>query len=215
MAELKVEGASPRRWRWMIVAAAAVLVIGVAAAGLWAVGGESPGGRAPTPAADASTGSTSTPDSGSTADPPSDGEAPADGASPLPRETRAPVTLEDPAEPVSGLTVTLVSIEEMIAESAVPGEVGGPALLVSVEIRNDSANPVPTGEVIVNMFSGTDASPANILVDPRQDFPGEVPPGEPVIGVFAFSVAPEQRQAIRVEVDVAVDAPIVVFAGSV
>lgn len=96
-----------------------------------------------------------------------------------------------------------------------PGEVAGPALQVTVNVENANDSDALTDTLIVNVYYGTDRTPANILVQPRQDLPLSIAPGEAAQGVYAFTVPEAARGQILVEVDLSVDLPVVLFEGPV
>ena len=191
---------------------ALVIAIGVAS-GWGSDSSEGSGGPNPTsPSTSDSEGSTPSPsDSASEgADPAED--APATGA---PRQTAAPVPLDQTAEPAEGVHVSLTSITAISGQASVPGEVDGPALQVTVNVENANETDALTDTLIVNVYYGPERTPANILVRPRQDLPLSIAPGETEKGVYAFTVPEAVRGQIVVEVDLSIDLPVVLFEGAV
>ncbi|MFK4853365.1 hypothetical protein ACI3KT_17140 [Microbacterium sp. ZW T6_19] len=205
--------ARARRW-WIIAAAAAVVIILVLVIGMatgWGRGSStSSGGPSASSVPGDSDHSSPSPSTTTGADP--DGDTPATVA---PRETSAPVPLDQVAEPASGVRVSLASITAISGQASVPGEVAGPALQVTVNVENANDSDALTDTLIVNVYYGTDRTPANILVQPRQDLPLSIAPGEAAQGVYAFTVPEAARGQILVEVDLSVDLPVVLFEGPV
>ncbi|WP_295574093.1 hypothetical protein [uncultured Microbacterium sp.] len=109
--------------------------------------------------------------------------------------------------------MSLTSIQPFDGTVTVPGEEAGPALLVTVEAVNGSSRGIDTPAVIVNVYYGADARPAGILTRPRTDFPPTLKAGATETGKFAFTVPRDQRGSIRVEVDLSVGSPVVLFEG--
>lgn len=206
--------ARTRRW-WIIGAAAAAVVALIVAIGVatgW--GSDSSGdsaGSEPTASATSDPGgSTPSPSASEGADP--EEEAPETAA---PRQTSAPVPLDQTAEPAEGVRVSLASITAISGQASVPGEVDGPALQVTVNVENANEDDALTDTLIVNVYYGPERTPANILVRPRQDLPLSIAPGETAEGVYAFTVPEAVRGQIVVEVDLSVDLPVVLFEGAV
>lgn len=200
-----------RRWWWIGGAAvlAVVVVIAIGVATGWGSGTPtSPDGAGPSPAV---SGSTSAPSPSGSADPEEEETAkPA-----APRTTAPPVALDQTAEPADGIRVSLSSLTAISGQASVPGEVKGPALQVTVIVENTSKTEALTDTLIVNVYYGADRTPANILVRPRQDLPLTISAGDSAKGVYAFSVPEDARGQILVEVDLAVDLPVVLFEGAV
>ncbi|WP_243231866.1 hypothetical protein [Microbacterium sp. CIAB417] len=212
--EAPADARSTRRWWWIAGAAAAavavILVIGFATG--WGAGAPQPGGGATESPAPQQTADGSPEPSASQSPAPSDtDEPPADGA----RETAPPVALDESIEPVEDVRVSLSSIEAITGEASVPGEVAGPALEITVKVENLGESEALTNTLIVNVYYGDDATPANILVRPREELPLSVKAGASAEGVYAFSVPTDARGHVVVEVDLSLDVPVVLFEGAV
>jgi len=68
----------------------------------------------------------------------------------------------------------------------------------------------------VNLYKGTELSPAGPLLNPGgKAFPDEIAAGASGQGVYLFTVAPDERDDVTIEVDLAVGTPIVLFQGPV
>lgn len=204
---------------WAAVVGAAALVVFVTWGLLGGWQGASPSPNASptsTVAAPAASETASVPSETPTVGDPDGSDAPdPDERQPDARPTLPPVAIDQEAEPVTGLIVTLVSIEAIDGRAAVPGETSGPALAVTLRGENDSTEIAHTEAVIVNLYYGADRIPANILVNPRADFPQSVAPGGAETGTFAFSVPLDQRGQVLIEVDLSLDMPVVLFEGAV
>lgn len=133
-----------------------------------------------------------------------------------PRTTEAPVAITETASASEKLQVRVVSIEPVQGEVVLPGEVAGPALRITIEASNGSSEDLATPAVVANLYYGPNQLPAGALLQPgSRQFPASIPAGETASGVFVFSVPEDQRDNVRVEVDLAIDEPVVLFEGAV
>lgn len=216
-----------RRWlTWVgavvIFALGIVIVVAVTQSGA----DRSTGSASPTPKPSATPGASASdvPSPGTPTSVPSAASSPTATAAPseeppveppAPRETLPPVPLDESNEPAPGLEIALSKIEAVDGEASVPGEIAGPALQITISATNSADAEAPTATAIMNVYYGPERLPANILVSPREDLPQFVPPGETVTGVYAFSVPVDQRDQILIELDLALDLPVVLFEGAV
>ena len=224
---------APRR-TWLVVAAVAALVLAVAAAIVVPRLGDDVAGPGVIPPAGGSTASPTTdPTDAPSAMPTEPSPTPTADGSPAPTEpaaepteaapegpgeirpTAEPVPLDAPAAPTAEVSATITSIEPVIGEANVPGEVGGPSLRVTVTITNETAERLDLTSAVVNLYYGPDRTPAISLLQPgQQDFPTSVDAGRGGEGVFVFRVPPEERGDVLIELDLSVDATVVLFTGA-
>jgi hypothetical protein len=182
-------------------------------------GGTSGGGTSG--AEDGAGGGAGTPDATSddTTDTESDDQEPgtATGATvPVePVQTLAPVPLESVGDFRTGLTVQLASISAVEAEAKAPGEISGPALRVTVDAANDAGEAVSLDGVVVFLSYGDDRTPASQFGSSSDPLVGDLAPGGSRTGTYVFSVPPDQRDDVRVEISYTGSAPTVAFTGSV
>ncbi|RMB58147.1 DUF4352 domain-containing protein [Tessaracoccus antarcticus] len=107
-------------------------------------------------------------------------------------------------------------IESVTGEVAIPGEVGGPALRITLEVTNSTPEDFDTPAVVVNLYKGAARSPAGSLLNPgSRAFPDKIAPRASAEGIYLFTVGPDDRDDITIEVDLAVGTPIVLFQGKV
>ncbi|WP_116449775.1 DUF4352 domain-containing protein [Blastococcus litoris] len=127
-----------------------------------------------------------------------------------------PVPLDGTADAGTGITATLPAIEAIEGTGVGPGNVAGPALRVTVRIRNGSGEPVVLDGVAVNLYTGADLTPASPLDDPSQElFTGRLEPGESADGVYVFTVPTDRRDAVTVEVGYGPGVPFMRWTGPV
>lgn len=132
------------------------------------------------------------------------------------RPSAPPVDLSSPAAPAEGVRVDLASIEAVEGKGTIPGEVGGPALRVTVQVTNRTDAPIDLRGAVANLYYGPDRIPATTLLEPgARSLPDSVAPGASVTGVWVFNVPVADRDTVEIEVDLSADDQVVVFSGAV
>ena len=127
--------------------------------------------------------------------------------------TNTPVPLDGTADFGGSVTATLTEVSAVDATARVPGEISGPALAVTVQIQNSSADPIGLDNVTVNLDT-KDGSPASPLTtEPAAPLSGVLLPGETRSGVYVFTVPAESRAGVGITVLYSTGAPIVLFQG--
>jgi hypothetical protein len=125
------------------------------------------------------------------------------------------VGLEESAAVGNGITAAVSAVEAIDGTAVGPGNIGGPALRVTVRIDNGTAEPVALGGVAVDLAYGSELTPASPLDDPSQDpFAGTVPAGGSAEGVYVFTVPADARASVTLSVGYQAGAPFLVFTGS-
>jgi hypothetical protein len=221
----------PRR-TWAVLAAAVVVLAALGAAVAANRSGDT--SAAPSASISASAGSTPTTDPTATASPTGSAEpsttpgptseptapapttsSPAPGEPGAARPTAEPVPLASPAAPAPSIQARITSIESVAGEANLPGEVGGPSLRVTVLVSNGTSTALDLTSAVVNAYYGTDRTPAITLQQPGHvEFPASVAPGQDATGVFVFKVPTESRSDVLIELDLSVDATVVLFTGA-
>jgi hypothetical protein len=171
-----------------------------------------PAGPAPSPDPSAAA------DAAAPADPPAP-EArttppPAPVAPPVLGAALAPVGLGDVADFGTGVRARIAAVEAVEAEAFLPGEHSGPAVALTVELRNGSGRVVGLDSVTVDV---TDAAgvPASPVTDPeRAGLAGDLPAGAAASGVYVFSLPADRRAGATVGVRYTAPAPMALFTGS-
>ena len=210
------QGATRRR-RGLLVAGAAVLVAAAAVVALVVTSGDD--GPSPTGASGSATSTASPTDdaTGPATAAPGTGaatEAPgAPEADPGARE-QPPVALDASPTVTDGVTLRVESLTAVDGTATLPGEIGGPAVSVTVVVDNAGDQPLDLSGTVVNVYSGPDQTPANMLSTGTSPFPAEAPADTATTATYVFSVPAEERDQVRVTVDAAVDLPTVVFEGA-
>jgi hypothetical protein len=205
-----------RRWlpagsRAWTTSAALIVVLAVV---LVAVGVLSGRGDGSTGEAAAATTTAAAPDAHATPPPISPSPTgPTADATALP-PSQEPVPL-DASTQVDEVTVSLQGIEAIQGTATGPGDVGGPALRVTVRLENATVDPLDLLGVSVGMTYGDEHVPASPLGDPSAvSFAGTLEPGGTAEGVYVFRVPADARDAVTVSVGYQPGAAYAVFTGA-
>ena len=129
--------------------------------------------------------------------------------------TNPAVPLDAVADFGGQITTKLTDIAAIDAQARVPGELSGPALAITIEVSNDSTDPIGLDSVSVNVEGNGGAPASPITTDPAAPFSGVLMPGEKKTGVYVFTIPVESRSDLSVTVLYSVGSPVVLFTGSV
>lgn len=125
-----------------------------------------------------------------------------------------PVDLGSDSERAGGVVVTLENIESIQGVATMPGDVAGPALRLTIAVRNGSSADVSLDTVVVNGYRDSDRTPLESLAAPGgKPFGGTVAPGGEARGVYIFRVGSSQRADVTFTVDLQAGEPASVFRG--
>jgi hypothetical protein len=126
------------------------------------------------------------------------------------------VGLDATAAAGDGVTARLAAIDAVEGKAGGPGQVAGPALRVTVRIKNGSTADVSLDGVAVNLSYGSDKTPGSPIEDTSNaPFSGTLPAGDEAEGVYVFSVPKDSRDVVTVEVGYQPGAPLMIFSGPV
>jgi len=128
--------------------------------------------------------------------PPGATGAPVVGISTLP-----PVPVGEPAQFGDGLVANVVKVDELQLEARGPGEIAGPGVGVTVELKNESTNPIDLGGIAVNASYANGVPAGASDATPSAAVAGALPPGETRQGVYVFQVPREDAASLVVEVN--------------
>lgn len=126
--------------------------------------------------------------------------------------TSAP--LDDKVGLASGVEVRVAEIESVRGEAQGPGEIAGPAVRVTVMVRNKSDKDISMDMALVNVYYGAEKTPASTLSGPGAvPLPANLAAGKSARGAYVFSVPDNQRDHLTVEFSYSTKAPTVIFSG--
>ncbi|MEU6138429.1 hypothetical protein [Nocardioides sp. NPDC047086] len=112
-----------------------------------------------------------------------------------------------------GVTARLARIDSVQATASLPGEIGGPALAITVKVKNQTGKKLDLALGVVNAYYGPERTPAvSVASDGEVPFPASVADGESAKAVYVFQI-PEEARPVRVELDLGNGADVVVFKG--
>jgi len=225
---------SSQRHRRSAAAAVGLLLLAVGACS--ANDPETPAGGAPAPSA----GSSSTPGSagplpsgapstaapgpsatpGSTLPPPATTPVPPptpggtdETVAPREEVTKPPVKLDKPSNTGSGVTVQITKVKSINSKAQLPGEVAGPAVSLTVTVKNDSTKTLDIGTVVVSLLDSSGAPGNEMSAKPADPLRGTVKAGGTATGVYVFTVDKDRRNPVSVNITLAGAAPVLVFKG--
>jgi hypothetical protein len=214
---LRTMAAGLSRRQWLLGALGVVVVVAVVLAiALSGSGGSGSSDAAASSSSTSSAAATSAsagavPGAGTSSAAPS---GPADPNQPPP--SLPAVGLDATAAAGDGVTARLAAIDAIEGKAGGPGQVAGPALRVTVRIKNASSADVSLDGVAVNLSYGADNTPGSPAEDPSNaPFSGTLPAGDEAEGVYVFSVPKDSRDMVTVEVGYQPGAPLMVFSGPV
>ncbi|MGP9538173.1 hypothetical protein ACT3SP_09175 [Brachybacterium sp. AOP43-C2-M15] len=178
---------------------------------------EDDGSATPTTAPDPSTSPTPTDAQPSDDEQGSDWEPPADPDAEGP--TEAPELPEFHGSADEGIilptdvTVTLSSITTTTLTAETPGETSGPAVVVKVQVSNDSEQAQDVSSAVVSLDSDDDEVGVPTWASPYAPFDGQVAAGETVEGTYVFMLDPASGRSVTVRVNYSAGEPLAVFTG--
>jgi hypothetical protein len=122
-------------------------------------------------------------------------DQPVVGASTLP-----PVSIGEPAEVESGLSIRVLEVERIEIDEPRPGEFAGPAIAVVVEVENVSEEPVDLIGIVVTAADADDVPLSMNLSSPNAPLEGVLDSGETRSGTYLFTVGDDDSGVVvRIE----------------
>jgi hypothetical protein len=109
------------------------------------------------------------------------------------------VGVGEPSPLAPNLTATVTSVEAEKLKARGPGDVAGPGVVVTVEIRNDTTQAVNLDLTAVNANYGTD-TPASPNRGATEALAGQLAPGQSKSGHYGFRVPDDATGLIRIDI---------------
>lgn len=120
----------------------------------------------------------------------------------------------DEVEVENTVVVQISDVTELTADAEGPGDIGGPAVGVTVQLANETKQPVDLSGVTVTA-QDDDGSPLSMLdVDPAKPLTETLAPSAVVDGVYVFSFPEGSPAPVSFTVNYAPEAPVAVFVGA-
>ncbi len=132
----------------------------------------------------------------------------------IPQPVAAPVPLSEKKAVKSGITATITDLEAVAGEAKGIGEIAGPAVRFKVTVSNGTKAAVPLDTAVVNVSYGSSDIPSGKLSGPgATEFPLSVAPGGSASSVLVFAIPLDQRNDVRIYLNLDALTPIAVFEG--
>ena len=133
---------------------------------------------------------------------------------PSPVRIAPAVPLTGTAQFGGGISASITKATRINAVAHLAGEVSGPAVAVTLSIRNDSAKSADLSQVVVTVadHDGLPASP--ISANASKPLAGSLAAGQSASGVYVFSLPAKAKDPISISVTFATTAPVVLFVGA-
>lgn len=133
----------------------------------------------------------------------------------VPTAPPSEVPIDEPAEVGGSVIAEVTSVERFTSTGGTPGELGGPALRITVKVTNNGSSPADLSGASVTTAFGKDAVPGSELGgDGTSTLPASIQPGKSASATYAF-VIPGEQDTIRVTLDLLQGEPVVVFEGKI
>lgn len=129
-------------------------------------------------------------------------------------QTKAPVALTRVASFGTGISVRLVSATAITAKAHGPGEIGGPAVELTLRFANSGSRPVSLGSVVVNVYDSDKDPTSTIAGPPAHPVSGTLAAGHTAVGRYVFTIARGKRKPITISVSYSAAAPVVLIVGN-
>lgn len=112
------------------------------------------------------------------------------------------VPFDATATPTPGVDLEIADVESIIGKAEITGEVGGPALRITLEVTNNTSKPVAINTAVTNLYYGPDRKPASSILRPgSKALPKTVAPGKTVSGKVNYTVPRKNRARLLLEVN--------------
>jgi hypothetical protein len=132
---------------------------------------------------------------------------------PQKQETAKPVDL-DKTQKAGAIAVSLKSIKSTKVTGHGPGEISGPALVVTVVVKNGSKSRVSVDSAIVTLIDSKGNVGTPMTESPARPFTGSVAAGDSATGVYVFQIGKKVRNPIRVSVTYSTEHTTALFVGN-
>lgn len=143
--------------------------------------------------------------------PPADPEA--EGPTAAPELPEVAGQADEAIELPTDVVVSLTGISTTTLEAETPGEYSGPAIVVTVQIVNDSSTAQDVGSAVVSLSAEDGEVGVPTGASPYAPLTGEVAAGGTVEGTYVFMLDPASGRTVTVRVNHSAGEPVAVFTG--
>ena len=131
-----------------------------------------------------------------------------------PGTTAPAVPLTSTATLGGGISAQVTKVDRLDVQAKVPEEVSGPALAVTIEVKNGAEEAIGLDTVQVNLAYG-DRPASPLSTAPTHPLSGTVQPGRASSGVYAFLIPPDPSGDVSLTIWYSPTSPTVLFKGSI
>lgn len=132
------------------------------------------------------------------------------------QQTKDPVSLEQQAKVTNLISAEITSLDPIAkVQAKLPGEISGPAVALSLLIKNGSDAPISLDNVVINVTDSHGGPRDQISTSPAKPLTGRLDAGKSAEGVYVFTVPVKRRDPITVSVTLSAAEPVVLFEGKV
>lgn len=133
-------------------------------------------------------------------------------------ETPAPLPtvdgkIDDGIELSTGMSVELASIKKTKVTAETPGEMSGPAVVVTVKITNTSSERQNVDSAVVSLTTDDGEIGIPTLGGGSEPFAGNVAPGRSATARYVFMLDPAGDREVTISVNYAAGEPVAQFSG--
>lgn len=138
------------------------------------------------------------------------------GATQQPQRTKSPIAITHTGTFGGRVTGSITKVQPLTAKARVPGEVSGPALAITIRLVNGSAKTLSLGNAVVNLAYGAAETPGSPMSGPpNRPFTGSLKAGKIATAVYVFRIPRAGgHPRLTIQVSYSPYAPVVVFSGT-
>lgn len=129
---------------------------------------------------------------------------------PLPTET---AKIDEPVGFETGISVELASVKAASVTAETPGEVSGPAVVVSIRVTNDSTDSVNLDSAVVTLSADKGGYGVGTTAGSPKPLSGNLKPGASADGKYVFMLDPAKGRSVSISVNYGAGEPVAVFTG--
>ncbi len=111
--------------------------------------------------------------------------------------------------------ITIASYQSVTAQAKGPGEVSGPAVKMTISIKNGTTAPIDVSKVVVNVTDRSGVPSSQFTGPPATSFSGTLAAGKSSSAIYVYSLTSDHENPVNVSVSYSPSAPIVQFVGAV
>lgn len=179
--------------------------------------GSSPDGAGPADEGGGSDGAdhgTSTSGTNGTADWSEPEDPTSEGPTALPALPEVDGRIGDDIELPTDVIVSLSAISTTTLTAETPGEQSGPAVVVEVQVANQSEEPQSVASATVSLSAESGEIGIPTWAHPNDPLHGEVPAGGIAVGTYVFMLDPADERPVTVRVNYSAGEPVATFTGT-